>query len=126
MKNYVLLLRRGELKLGGADMEQRLFRDLTSWGESIAAKQRLIAAERLITDNRCRVRKSADRLVIDGPFAESRELVIGLFIIRAANIAEAARLAGDCPAVKLGAEIEVREIADSPSPEMLGPLDDAG
>jgi hypothetical protein len=126
MKNDLLLLRRGELKLGSTDAEQRLFRDLASWGESIAATQRLVAAERLVTDNRCRVRKSAERLVIDGPFAETRELVIGLFIIRAANIAEAARLAGDCPAVKLGAEIEVREIADSPSPEVLGPLDDAG
>ena len=62
--------------------------------------------------------------VIDGPFADGRDLVIGLLVLRAANGGEAARLAGECPSVARGGEVEVREIADPPPADR--PLDDAG
>ena len=51
-------------------------------------------------------------------------VVIGLLILRAANIGEAARLAGECPSVSMGGEVEVREIEEPPPSSK--PLDDAG
>ncbi|MEZ4231724.1 MAG: YciI family protein [Polyangiaceae bacterium] len=124
MKSYLLLLRQGDLRLGQAETRDRLRPRLLEWCEKLSQEARLITHESLIHDNRCRVRKSADRLVIDGPFADSRDLVIGLLILRAANIGEAARLAGECPSVSMGGEVEVREIEEPPPSS--NPLDDAG
>ena len=124
MKSYLLLLRQGDLRLSQAEARERLATRLVEWCRKLTADGRLAMHEFLIHDNRCRVRKSADRLVIDGPFADSRDLIIGVLILRAANIGEAARLAGECPSVSQGGEIEVREIADPPPAEK--PFDDAG
>lgn len=124
MKSYLLLLRQGDLRLSQAEARNRLSPRLVEWCAKLEADERLVMHESLIHDNRCRVRKSADRLVIDGPFADSRELVIGVLILRAANIGEAARLAGECPSVAQGGEVEVREIAEPPLAEK--PFDDAG
>ena len=55
-----------------------------------------------------RVRRS-ERLVSDGPFAETKEVIVGFDIIECANRDEAIELAGAHPVAKFGA-IEVREL----------------
>lgn len=57
--------------------------------------------------------------VVDGPFAESKELIAGYYLIRAASLAEAVEWARRVPvelAVKPGQEavVEVREVFDMP------------
>jgi hypothetical protein len=52
--------------------------------------------------------------VTDGPFAETKELVGGYFVIRARSRAEAIRLAAQIPGARLGC-VEVRPIADDPA-----------
>jgi hypothetical protein len=47
--------------------------------------------------------------VIDGPFAEAKEVVGGYNLVRAASRAEAIELAVRCPHARWGS-IEVREI----------------
>lgn len=49
-------------------------------------------------------------VVTDGPFAETKELVGGYFIIKAASIDEAAELAKKYPDFELGGAVEVREV----------------
>ncbi len=57
-----------------------------------------------------RVRKKAGRVVVtDGPFAESKELVSGYFVIEAKDRREAVAIARRCPHLAIGG-IEVREI----------------
>jgi len=48
----------------------------------------------------------------DGPYAESKELVGGFFIISATDYAEACRIAESCPHVKYGSYIEVRQVQE--------------
>ena len=50
------------------------------------------------------------KLVTDGPFAESKEVVGGFSIVRADTIA-AADLAKGCPALQSGGSVEVRRLA---------------
>ncbi len=50
------------------------------------------------------------REVRDGPFAESKEVVSGYFLIAAANYDNAVEIAKGCPHLELGGRIEVREI----------------
>jgi len=56
-------------------------------------------------------------VVTDGPFVEAKEIVGGLVIIEARDLAEAVRIASLHPAAHLGEElgwaIEVRPIADA-------------
>jgi hypothetical protein len=49
--------------------------------------------------------------VTDGPFAETKEMVGGFFLIEAADRAEALEIAKRCPAAALGS-VELREVRE--------------
>jgi hypothetical protein len=53
--------------------------------------------------------REAQRLVTDGPYAETKELVGGLFLIDLPDIDEAIRLASAIPAAEYGS-IEIRPV----------------
>jgi hypothetical protein len=53
------------------------------------------------------------RLVLDGPFAETREQLGGFFIVDAKNLDEAIDIAGKIPAGKFGT-VEIRPIMEIP------------
>jgi hypothetical protein len=54
---------------------------------------------------------SGEPLVIDGPFAETKEQLLGLFIIDVANLDEALDAARELGAAKTGSTYEIRPIA---------------
>jgi hypothetical protein len=47
--------------------------------------------------------------VLDGPFAESKEVIAGYFVIEAADVDEAVRISARCPNAAFGS-VEIREI----------------
>jgi hypothetical protein len=53
----------------------------------------------------------ANKVVTDGPFVESKEIVGGYSIVVADSLDAAAELAKNCPAVLLGGRVEVRPLA---------------
>ena len=55
--------------------------------------------------------RSGERLVTDGPFAETKELIGGIFILEAPDLDEVIRLAALIPAAEYGS-IEVRPIVE--------------
>ena len=57
---------------------------------------------------RIRTRDGQQR-VLDGPFAESKEVIAGYFVIEAADLDTAVKIASDCPNAEFGS-VEVREI----------------
>lgn len=63
--------------------------------------------------------RDGKRMVIDGPFAETREQLGGYFLVEAKNLDEAIEIAGQIPAAKKGT-VEIRpvlEVANLPSVE---------
>jgi hypothetical protein len=48
--------------------------------------------------------------VTDGPYAETKDIVIGFSIIEAKDFDEAVRLADACPLVEAGCLVEVRPV----------------
>lgn len=54
--------------------------------------------------------RGKDKIVTDGPYIESKELLGGFYIISANSLEEAAELAKGCPTLELGGSIEVREV----------------
>ena len=62
------------------------------------------------------VRRKGAGLVIDGPFAEGREAVLGFVTVRVNNIDEACAIAGESPHAEVGGAMEVRMVAAFPKP----------
>jgi len=54
---------------------------------------------------------NAKKVVTDGPFVESKEIVGGYSIVKADTIDAAAELAKGCPALLAGGTVEVRALA---------------
>src|SRR5262245_8886320 len=54
--------------------------------------------------------KGKQRLVTDGPFAESKDLINGYTLIQANDLTEAAELAKGCPLLEGGGAVEVRQV----------------
>jgi len=54
---------------------------------------------------------NAKKVVTDGPFVESKEVVGGFSIVKAESIDAAAELAKGCPALITGGKVEVRPLA---------------
>lgn len=51
------------------------------------------------------------RIVSDGPFAESKEAIAGFFLLHVASMEEAVEIAKQCPTLKYGVNVEVRQVA---------------
>jgi hypothetical protein len=51
------------------------------------------------------------KVVTDGPFLESKEVVGGFTIVQADTIDAAAKLAKGCPALLIGGTVEVRRLS---------------
>jgi hypothetical protein len=64
-----------------------------------------------LTDGEGRVLRGAvgSPKVTDGPYAEAREVIGGLFIVDAASYEEVVELSKDCPHLDFGT-IEIREV----------------
>jgi hypothetical protein len=53
-----------------------------------------------------------DRLVTDGPYAESKDLVTGTLVIEAASLEDAIEVARTCPTYEFDGSVEVRPVQD--------------
>ena len=54
--------------------------------------------------------RGREKLITDGPFIESKELVSGFYIIHASSLEEAAEISKGCPILRHNGYVEVREI----------------
>ena len=84
--------------------------------DDLKKRGQLIESNRLLpagTATTVRVRKGKVS-TSDGPFAETKELIGGYFLIEAKDQAEAIRIAARIPGARIGA-VEVRSIADDPA-----------
>jgi len=92
------------------------FAAMQQYNEELVKAGVLLAAEGLTpTSKGARVKFSGDeRTVIDGPFAETKELVAGFSIIKAASLKEAIEWVKRAPNVSPNgtAEVEIRKLMD--------------
>lgn len=82
-----------------------------AWAERLAAAGRLLSGEKLTDDGGRRLRlDGAQPVASDGPYAEAHDVIGGYYLLQAANLAEAERLACECPHRRAGQWIELREV----------------
>jgi len=53
-----------------------------------------------------------DALVTDGPFADTKEVFGGWYVVQAEDIDAAIEIAARCPAARLGGSVEVRPVVE--------------
>ena len=80
--------------------------------EKLAKQGRLGPVARLLpTTAATTIRKGREPLVIDGPFAETKELVAGYWILQCKSLAEAVEWIKRCPNPHMvDSEIEIRQL----------------
>jgi hypothetical protein len=113
MAKFMLLLhdRPGAFAKMSPDEMQQVIQKYVAWGRSLRAKRLLAESHKLTGDAGRVVRQRKGRtLVTDGPFAESKELLGGYFIIKARDYDEATSRALDCPHLEFGGTIEIRQV----------------
>ena len=96
-----------------SDAEGRaVYERMLRWGEDLKERGLLLAAESLAsTDSAVRVTVPGGKArLIDGPFAEAKEMVGGFFMVDVDSRDEAVALAAECPAAEW-ATVEVRALA---------------
>ena len=115
---------------GAPSPKPEAFAAMQKYNEDLAKRGILLAAEGLApTSKGARVKFSGDeRTVIDGPFAETKELVAGFSIIKAKSLEEAIELVKRTPNIFPNGEavVEIRKLMDvedfgdefTPNPEI--------
>jgi len=85
---------------------------MVRFAEDLKKRDLLLAVESLASqDSGARVQVRAGKpSVLDGPFAEAKEMIGGFFLLRCKTREEALAIARECPAAEW-ATIEVRETA---------------
>jgi len=77
-----------------------------AWKDRLVQEGRMRVGQRLGTDAKLVSRSG----VVDGPFAEAKEVIGGYWFFVAASLAEAAELAAQNPCLACGLTLEVRPI----------------
>ena len=92
------------------------FAAMQQYNEDLAKRGILLAAEGLApTSKGARVKfNDEERIVVDGPFAEAKEVVAGFSIIKANSLEEAIELVKRTPNIFPNgkAEVEIRKLMD--------------
>lgn len=100
----------------GAMPTTELFEAMAAFNDELAKAGVMLAGEGLRPSSKGK-RVAFDgpsRSVIDGPFAETRELVAGFWLWEVKDMAEAVEWVKRCPNPMFGpSEIEIREVAEA-------------
>ncbi len=117
MSSYLLILHDDPTEyrdLSPAEMSAILER-YTAWARDLGARGLLRGGEKLADEGGRIVRSDGGCVVVvEGPYAEAREVISGYFIIEAADYDAAVAIARDCPHAQSRGKIEVRAIDAQP------------
>lgn len=100
-----------------AEQGRKLDADSLAYDRVLEQQGKLIIAQALqpVRTSKTVRRRKGKQLVTDGPFAETKEQLLGFVMVEAADLDEALAIAGGIPLAELGT-VEVRAIYDIPGP----------
>jgi hypothetical protein len=114
---FMVIVKADKMSEAGALPDEKLLAEMGKYNEELARSGVLLAAEGLQPSSKgARVRFSGTkRTVIDGPFAETKELIAGFWLIQVKSREEAIEWVKRCPNPFPGseAEIEIRQVFEA-------------
>jgi hypothetical protein len=112
MQNYLLLLRgNNDWRSMSPEEIQVAMGKYRAWGQKLRDSGRYVGSNKLEDDNgRVMATNGGGKpRVTDGPYAETKDVVGGYYMIEADSYEEVVEIAGECPHLQFGL-IEVRRI----------------
>jgi hypothetical protein len=109
----VVLIKANEQSERGEMPSEKLLTEMTAYNEELVKAGVMLAGEGLHPSKKgARVRfHGAKRTVIDGPFAETKELIAGFWLIQVKSIEEAIEWVRRAPMQE--SEIEIRQVFEA-------------
>jgi hypothetical protein len=93
------------------EQRQQLMKQWNDWYSGLAAQGKVQHARPLGLNGRVVSGPGGER-VIDGPYAEAKEVVGGYFFLEVADLDEATQIAQQCPGLAIGLTVEVRPVLE--------------
>jgi hypothetical protein len=112
---FMVIVKANKDSEAGVMPKQKLFAEMGKFNEELVKAGVLLAGDGLHPSSKGkRVRFSGEkRIVIDGPFAETKELIAGFWLWQVRSMDEAIEWVKRCPCPHEGeAEIEIRQVFD--------------
>ncbi|MEP7272685.1 MAG: YciI family protein [Acidobacteriota bacterium] len=113
MSKFLLLLHESPADYSNVSAEEIQFviGEYTAWRNKLVTEGRFAGGEKLKDEGGRHLSTVNNQVrVVDGPYAEAKEIMGGYFIIEAADYDEAVSISRECPHLKFGGRIELREI----------------
>jgi hypothetical protein len=113
---FMVIVKASKDSEAGVMPSTKLLADMGKFNEELVKAGVMLAGEGLQASSKgARVKFSGDkRTVVDGPFAETKELVAGFWIWKCASLKEAIDWARRCPNPhEGGGELEIRQIFEA-------------
>jgi hypothetical protein len=107
---YALLIHERPGSYDGFDAAQRAA--ITAEYTALSSDDRVVLGERLKPASTATTVREGDGelLLTDGPFADTKEIFGGFYLVEAPDLDAALQLAGRIPAVRLGGSVEIRPV----------------
>lgn len=113
MKEFILIFRnehQPDENLSPQEMDESI-KKWQNWLGGIAAQDKFVGGNKLNLDGKSLTTSGE---VIDGPYAEIKEILVGYFVVKAENLEQAFILAQGCPILEEGGKVEVRGVMGGP------------
>lgn len=112
MSQFMYLIRSegADFSKFSANDFQQLLEKYQAWTQKLKTGGHYVAGEKLSNDLGKSLRGKGEKIIVDGPYAESKEAIGGFYIIEAKDLTEAVDVGKGCPSLTYGGSLEVREI----------------
>jgi hypothetical protein len=107
MNEFVFLYRGGD-RPASPEQSQQVMQRWMAWFKNMADKGHVVDRGQPLERSGKIV--GSGKAISDGPFAETKDVVGGYTLIKAADISQAAELAKGCPILDRGGQVEVRPV----------------
>lgn len=115
MAKFLLIFRGGAASLTPPLSPTELQAHLQKWGmwmKGLRDAGQNLGGQPLRRDGKSL--RGRDKVVTDGPFAESKDLITGTLVVEAPALDDAVQLSRGCPIFEIDGSVEVRVVFDQP------------
>ena len=112
MAQFLLLLRRPQVNASDfspAKLEE-VVAQVQAWRDQLRASSTVISISKLKAEEGKILRTKDGQLVVDGPYSETKEVLGGFFLIKAASEVAAVEIAAGCPILSFGGSVELKPV----------------
>jgi hypothetical protein len=117
MSDFMFLLRSREADyqeaMGTPERAQRSLQAWIAWIAELESKG-LLKNPGLPLERSGKTVRGKELRVTDGPFTESKDIVLGFIVIEARDLEQALEIARGCPLVLGGGAVEIRPVLEPP------------